>query len=558
MSDDSAASAAGATRPPRVAFLLLRGLDHFTPDLLRALNQQGLVEARGFFIAQDGQGLAEALAWADDPSRDAVWFEFAWPPFTRMIGAVDLGGRRVIVRVHRIEAYGSRHAADVLWEAVDDVIVVGAGMAEKVRPMLEGRRAGTRLHVIHNGVDVDLFQPQAEREPFRIGWCGWFSLHKNPIMALQVLRQLHDEDPRWSLHIATRSPDAVVADSFMHLARRLQLAPSIHVTENLPHHLMPAWHARNRVLLSTSVYESFGFAIAEAAAAGCDLALLDYPGADEFWPAEVRFGTPKEAASLIEASQPNRWRGLVSSRFALTQQAGRVAELVRGARDARPAASQTTPLAFRDWSGRFVVRRPQDHIEGHIRRTGRFYEEAMLMDLQARLAGGLFVDAGANVGNHTLFAAGVGRAPVLAFEPSPELADQMEETLRLNGLEQRVRVVRKGLGARSGRARLAPGPMGNHGMARLAIDPGGDVPVTSLDEELDEGARVAVLKVDVEGMELEVLQGAEAMLRRDRPVIYAECADVAALRRVGAFLVGHGYAPMARFNATPTFRFDPA
>jgi glycosyltransferase involved in cell wall biosynthesis len=317
--------------------LLLKGLDHFAHELLAELNAQGAVEARGFFIGADGQGLAAALAWADAPAQDAVWFEFCWPPFTRMIGRVDLGGRRTIVRVHRIEAYGSGHAASVPWSAVDDVVVVGDHMAEKLRPLLPPGGARPRLHVVHNGVDTSRFVPCHTRDPFRIGWCGWFSLHKNPLLAVQVLHALRAGGNPWTLSVSTRGIEPVVADSFVHLAGRLGVAHAIHMEEGIPHAQMPAWHAANAVLLSTSVYESFGFAIAEAAAAGCDLAVLDYVGAADFWPEATLFGTAAEAAAIIEQARPGRWRGLIEERFSLSLQALRVSDLLQS-RPARAVA----------------------------------------------------------------------------------------------------------------------------------------------------------------------------------------------------------------------------
>ncbi len=97
-------------RAPRLAMMMLPGLDHFTADLLARLPAASGWEVRKFLVAAPAC-LTAALAWADDPSRDAVWFEFCWPPFPAVISAVDFGGRRVIVRVHRIEATEAPYVA---------------------------------------------------------------------------------------------------------------------------------------------------------------------------------------------------------------------------------------------------------------------------------------------------------------------------------------------------------------------------------------------------------------------------------------------------------------
>jgi hypothetical protein len=97
-------------RPPRLAILQLRGLEHFLPDLAGGLAATGAVEIRRF-TATGPAVLAEALAWTDEPARDALWFEFCWPPFPELIADTEFGGRRVLVRIHRIEAYETPHAA---------------------------------------------------------------------------------------------------------------------------------------------------------------------------------------------------------------------------------------------------------------------------------------------------------------------------------------------------------------------------------------------------------------------------------------------------------------
>ena len=83
--------------------MMLPSLDHFTADLLARLPAASGWEVKKFMVTGPAP-MAAALAWTDDTSRDAVWFEFCWPPFPALIGAIDFAGRRVMVRVHRIEA----------------------------------------------------------------------------------------------------------------------------------------------------------------------------------------------------------------------------------------------------------------------------------------------------------------------------------------------------------------------------------------------------------------------------------------------------------------------
>lgn len=545
-------------RARRVAFLLLRGLDHFARDLVAALPGEGF-EARAFYVAGPDD-LAAAMAWADDPARDALWFEFCWPPFPDLIARTDLGGRRVVVRVHRIEAYGTDFAARAPWHKVTDVITVSEDMAQRLRAAAPRLAETTALHVVHNGLDLGRYQPAAApADPFRIGWCGWMSLHKNPGLALEVLHRLRAADRRYELHIATKGGEPVAVDSFAYLARRMGLTGAVHVEEGLSQEEMPGWHARNGVLLSTSVYESFGYAIAEAAASGCDLAVLDSAAAGEFWPDAVRFATVDEAVALIRGARPHRWRDHVVGRFGLARQVATLRALLAQPRPASPGDGAVS-LAHGAWRGRFLVRDGADHVQRCIAATGRFYEAEMLEDLRGRLApGAVFVDVGANVGNHALFAAAVCGARVIAFEPSPPLADHCAANLALNGAAVAGRVVlrQQGVGAESGaRARVVPGPAGNAGMTRLEADEAGEAEIVALDDALDAlGYLPTAIKVDVEGMELDVLRGAERTLRLCRPALYVEATERDAFEAVCTFLRPLGYVAAARFNATPTYLF---
>ena len=319
-------------RRPRLAFLLLPTLDHFAQDLIDRLPGVTGWDVRGFrlFSIADVQA---ALAWTDRPNIDALWFEFCWPPFPELIGKTDFAGRQVIVRVHRIEAMEANHVAQTPWSKVSDVIVVSTDMATRVRKAAPGLERTTQLHLVYNGLDTDRFVPLKTWDPYRIGWCGLMTLRKNPVLALQVLASLRLSDQRYHIHMCSNGGELLATESFHHLARRLDLVDAIHFDGRLSQADMPAWHRRNGILLHTSLHESFGYAIAEAASVGCDLAVLDHPGAAEFWPPETRYGTVEEAVQLIRHAQPYRWCTL-AQRFSLDRQLNGIADLMR-----RPVAT---------------------------------------------------------------------------------------------------------------------------------------------------------------------------------------------------------------------------
>lgn len=202
-----------------------------------------------------------------------------------------------------------------------------------------------------------------------------------------------------------------------------------------------------------------------------------------------------------------------------------------------------------------VPDRETDYIQGRLGRERVPYEYEMLADIVERYPhGGLVVDVGANIGNHSMFLASHG-FEVLAYEPNVHLAEAVERSARLNGFAE-VHVRRCAVGARAGHGAFVELIPGNLGAQQVVPDAVGDLEVVALDDEQVPG-RVDVLKIDVEGGERDVLLGAQQLLRRDRPAVYVECQDVRAFLEVDRWMSDEQYVVREMFNATPTMLYLP-
>jgi len=130
--------------------------------------------------------------------------------------------------------------------------------------------------------------------------------------------------------------------------------------------------------------------------------------------------------------------------------------------------------------------------------------------------GDLFVDVGANVGSYTVWAC-QGDAEVIAVEPHPLFREKLEANLRLNGY--RATVVADAIGSAEGTIDFTA----NLGTTNHVVtDSGGgeaeetfEVAVRCLDQLLS-GRHVRGVKVDVEGYERAVVEGAAALLADHR------------------------------------------
>lgn len=196
------------------------------------------------------------------------------------------------------------------------------------------------------------------------------------------------------------------------------------------------------------------------------------------------------------------------------------------------------PLVIRAHGVRYRIEDPGGLI-GKSLRAGNPYEARVLEHIYRQGLKGVAVDAGASVGNHALWFAAVCGLRVVAFEPL--VYEQLLRNVALNGLGKQIRVQAVALGASAGTAT----PLG-----RGQLEPGqGSVPVEPLDGF--ELADVALLKVDVEGMEADVLEGALDTIRRCEPLIFAEAWDHEAHARVAGVLEPLGYRHVKTYGATP-------
>ena len=168
-----------------------------------------------------------------------------------------------------------------------------------------------------------------------------------------------------------------------------------------------------------------------------------------------------------------------------------------------------------DWvnGSRFLVRNGETGLTGNIY-TGLHEFPDMGYLLHVLREDDLFVDVGANVGSYTILACAAKRARGYAFEPVPSTYKRLLENVRLNNIDDRVACLNFGLGREDG-VILFTGDMDtvNHAIAEGEQHENVvEVTVTSLDKALS-GTAPALMKIDVEGYEILVLEGGQRTLK---------------------------------------------
>lgn len=185
-----------------------------------------------------------------------------------------------------------------------------------------------------------------------------------------------------------------------------------------------------------------------------------------------------------------------------------------------------------------------------------WYERPMLEDMAARGPRGLAIDVGACFGTHAVWMAAVLGMDVLAIEPNPKALPYLHDNAGRNQLP--IRVLEAAAGNRRGYVEPktpAPNNMGSTPMRLLRRDAVGTIPMLTIDS-IEGLADVGLIKIDVEGMEVRVLQGAAATIRRWQPLVYVE-AQRETYPEVLSLMRSYGYRQVGKWNKTPTYGFAP-
>jgi FkbM family methyltransferase len=164
------------------------------------------------------------------------------------------------------------------------------------------------------------------------------------------------------------------------------------------------------------------------------------------------------------------------------------------------------------------------YIGRSLTEYGEYSEGEIELFRQCLGPGDVALDVGANLGAHTLALARIvgPSGTVFAFEPQRILFQILCGNVALNELAN-VHALPVALGRAAGRAKVPAldyHGASNFGGVSLGAAHGEDVPVVPLDQL--EVSRAKLIKIDVEGMELDVLAGAKATLARCRPILYVE------------------------------------
>jgi FkbM family methyltransferase len=192
-------------------------------------------------------------------------------------------------------------------------------------------------------------------------------------------------------------------------------------------------------------------------------------------------------------------------------------------------------VKFRNTSFKFYHYK-NDYLFKRMRKTGKIYESEYLNHIykyhRHTILGKRVIDVGANIGTHSIFFSKICKALVVqAFEPIIKLKNIAKYNRSLNNISyNRIEILPIALNNRKDLIKLVASQKNNMGTYRkdgmgLSSYLVNCYPFDCLAYP-ENSVNLAYVKIDVEGMELNVIQGMIETLKKFQPVIGIESWDI--------------------------------
>ena len=156
---------------------------------------------------------------------------------------------------------------------------------------------------------------------------------------------------------------------------------------------------------------------------------------------------------------------------------------------------------------------------------------------------GAFLDVGAHIGKYSiLLGKKYSKNKIFSFEPVEENFVKLKKNLRFNGIEN-AKILSFGLSNKKGKSKLFLSSFsGSHSLV-FDVGEGIEIKIDTLDNVVrtKKISKVDLIKIDVEGAEVLILEGALKTIERDKPNILFEVWNLEQFERVREILGPRGY-----------------
>ncbi|ENH98399.1 group 1 glycosyltransferase [Gracilibacillus halophilus YIM-C55.5] len=411
--------------------------------------------------------------------------------------------------------------------------------------------------VIPNGVNLSKYKFKDRNHGFKIAHIGFINFKKGPMLLLQAFKTIYDLDNRYTLHIAGEFQQIRYVLYYQQMINEMGLENNVYFEgwqEDIDD-----WLDDKNYILTSSVLESQHMSVMEAMSKGIKPLVHNFVAAKEIYDNEYIWTNVNDIIELLRTEyESHNYYNFVKMNYSLETQLESINNLVfQLLEESKEPENKIIQFYYDRVKIFFSIDNPQDHIQKIIQYNKKFYELGMLEDIKSKVDdNATIIDIGANIGNHTVYFGKVCKSRVLAFEPQIEAYSLLCENIRINNLQNKVKLFNSALGKEKATGSIVNQNINNTGAAEFLVHPNGNISLNKLDDIIDTKLpRIAIIKIDVEGMELDVLEGAQNIIKYYKPYIYVETKNQDEFKKISSYLSFLGYKPTKRFNNTPTILF---
>lgn len=488
---------------PLITFFVKKGMNSFLDNIVRGLRKE--YRTKCVVVSELSQIEFEMM------EADICWFEWCDELIIHASNLPIAKEKRIICRLHSYEAF-TNYIYQVSWEMVDKVIFVAEHIKEHVLNIVKSLTEKQTV-VIPNGIDLNQYTFRDRNKGFNIAYVGYINYKKGPMLLLHSFKDIYDYDNRYKLFIAGEFQDARYILYFQQMIREFGLKNNVVFNGWIDD--INQWLENKDYIISTSVLESQHLSIMEAMAKGIKPLIHNLVGAKSIYPEHLIWNQSKDLITLIDSSYDSEeYRKFVQKEYSIEQELGRIRNLLEQLLESTSIDNKKTininvfSFRYKEKKVKFYLPNLNDHIQKIVRYTNSFYEIEMLQDIEQRITeNSIVIDVGANIGNHTIFFGGICNSTVHAIEPQKDVFEILRKNVELNQLNNNVSLYNFAMGSSKTKAQISLFDPNNLGATEFKINDSGEVDVRTLDHLFLELKKVDLIKIDVEGMEMDVLQG---------------------------------------------------
>ena len=305
----------------------MKKLTFFFPPRQDTFLRDIINDLRGEYDIKTVDGGDEQYIFRTLADTDICWFEWGHESVKRLLDLPPFC--KYIVRLHSYELFDGFHF-QANWNKVNKLIVVNDSVKNLIQNGFPNVMQGIGLPnekfaVIYHGIKMDRYTlPSDKKFNKKVAYVGYLNYKKAPELFLQCFEAINKYDPEFEFHIAGQYQDPRIA---LYLENEIKQLDANIVFHGWVDDISKFYEDKDFVI-STSLFESFQYSIAEGMARGLVPLVHNWYGSDNIYPREYIFKNVSECVDIVKrfAELPNKetkrqeLRDYISNNFSFEKQ----------------------------------------------------------------------------------------------------------------------------------------------------------------------------------------------------------------------------------------------